>query len=127
MINKPLKLDFTWTPTGSAVSFTLNGNTYPYTRQQDNVDRSAQVGSLDSRYGALTTPVNTLITFTAAVTLPSGLVVTNYLWEWGDGTQGFGSVASHTFKAAAPETQVNLIITDSQRNTWNKSKLLNIR
>lgn len=122
-----VKVDFSWSPVGSVLSYTVNGNTYPYSRQQDNIDRSARVGALDSRYAANTTSSGVLLTFTAAVTLPSGVVVTEYRWEWGDGTVGFGASATHTYKVAAPETQVNLVITDSLRNRYSKSKLLNLR
>ncbi len=121
------KLDFTWTPNSVALSYTINGNTYPPSRQVDNIDRSSQPGSLDSRYSAYTTPNNTLLTFTASVVMPSGVIVTEYRWDWGDGQVGYGSTATHTYKVAPPETAVKLTITDSNRNTWGKSKILNLR
>lgn len=117
-----IKVDFSWTPTSAALSWTVNGNTYPYSTQQDAIVRGS-----DSRYPAVTTPNNTLLTFTAAVTPPSGITILEYRWEWGDGEIGFGVTASHTYKVSAPETQANLIVTDSNRNVWNKSKVLNLR
>lgn len=126
MASEP-KLDFTWTPQSVAVAYTINGNSYPPARQIDNIDRSAQAGSLDSRYAAYTTPTNTLLTFTASVMLPSGLIVTEYRWDWGDGQIGYGSTATHTYKIAPPETTARLTITDSNRNIWSKSKILNLR
>lgn len=121
------KVDFSWTPNSVGLAWTVNGNNYPYTRQQDNIDRSAQVGSLDSRYGAFTTPNNTLITFTAAVTLDAGAQVAEYRWDFGDGSVGFGATVGHTYKVSTPETRTSLTVTDTNRQVISCSKVMNLR
>lgn len=121
------KVDFTWSPVSVALSWTVNGNQYPYSRQVDNVDRSAQVGSLDSRYAAYTTPNNILLTFTAAVVLDAGVQVAEYRWDFGDGTIGFGASVGHTYKVSAPETRTSLTVIDTNRVVTSCSKIMNLR
>ncbi len=122
-------VDFTWSPQDAPNlgQWTVNGNTYPPTRQIDNIDRSAQVGSLDSRYVANTTTNNSNLTFTATAVLPAGVTIVEYRWDFGDGTIGYGPTIIHNYLAAVPQTQVNLTATDSNRQVWTRSKTLRLR
>lgn len=115
-------LDFDWTPKSVALSYTVNGNTYPYAKQADGITRSS-----DSRYTAYTTPSNTLLTFTASATTPSSLSITEYKWDFGDGTIGYGATVSHTYASASPQTQVTLVATDSLNGQTYRSRILNLR
>jgi hypothetical protein len=105
---RPTKLDLDWTPKSVPVAYSVGGNTYPPTKQVDNVTRAS-----DSRYAALTTPINTALTFSSIVTLPPGLFILEYKWDFGDGAGGYGSSISHTYSAANPATQVSLNVLTS--------------
>jgi len=114
-------VDFTWSPTSVPLSFTFIG-TYPYAHQADAVTRTS-----DSRYAAYTTPNNTLLTFTATASIPSGLTVVEYKWNFGDGTVGYGSSVSHTYLISSPQTMATLIVTDNLGRQSSIGKLLNLR
>src|SRR4051794_17982149 len=99
----PIKLDLDWTPKSVALTYSVGGNTYPPLKQVDAVTRAS-----DSRYQAYTTPINTLLTFTATTTLPAGLLILEYKWDFGDGSIGFGATVAHQYLAANFSTQVSL-------------------
>lgn len=114
-------LDFSWSPVSVPLSFTFIG-TYPYTTQADAISRSS-----DSRYAAYTTPNNTLLTFTATASIPAGITVVEYKWNFGDGTIGYGSTVSHTYSISSPQTMATLTTTDNLGRQSNVGKLLNLR
>lgn len=121
-------LDFTWNNTSPTdATWTINGNTYPPTRQVDNVARPGASG--DDRYLSPTVVTNIALTFTSTVILPAGITISEYKWYWGDGTVGYGPVASKTYTQASKDlgTQVSLIATDSNRRQWTRSKVLRLR
>lgn len=67
------------------------------------------------------TAVNTSITFTATVTLPStppSLAVVEYYWDFGDGTFGYGNGATHTYTIANQNCQAVLRVTDNYGRHW---------
>jgi hypothetical protein len=113
-------VDFDWTPKSTAVTYTIGGNTYPPTRQQDGVSRAS-----DSRYAAFYTTTNTPLTFTATVIAPN-LTPTEYKWNFGDGSIGYGQIVTHTYSAGAPQTQVTLAVTLSNGAVLSRSRTLNL-
>jgi chitodextrinase len=116
------KVDFDWSPKSVPLSWTIGGNTYPYAHQADAATRTS-----DSRYAAFTTPTNLLITFVATAIPDSGVIVTEYKWDFGDGQIGYGATATHTYLAASPQTQVVLTITDSRGDRTSRGQILNLR
>lgn len=121
MPDKPI-VTFTWSPTGSALTYQAGGNTYPYTHQADLTTRAS-----DANYGAFVTPINTSITFTATAIVPPGIFVSEYKWDLGDGTIGYGPSIAHTYIAAVSQMAATVTITDSLRRTANASQVLNLR
>lgn len=122
-----IRVDFTWTPVSVNLAYTIRGNNYPPITQADGINRSAQVGSLDSRYVAHTTPSNTNLTFTASTNFPAGIAATEYRWEWGDGQVGYGPEAVHNYPLAIQELAAKLTVSDSNGDVWNTSKVLGLR
>jgi hypothetical protein len=121
-MSNSVSVDFDWTPKSVPLSYSVGGNTYPYSTQQDAVSRTS-----DDRYIAYTTPTNTLLTFTALVTIPFDVTVIEYKWDFGDGNIGYGATATHTYSAAAPQTQATLIVTDSNSRISFNNRILNLR
>lgn len=118
-----LSVDFSWTPVDpSPLTWTVGGNTYPYTQQQDAIVRAS-----DARYSSSLTKTNTALTFTASVIAPSTLTPIDYRWNFGDGMFAYGPTATHTYVAAAPQTAVSLIVTDQNLVQYTRQKLLNLR
>lgn len=118
-----LVVNFDWTPKSVAVSYTVGGNTYPYSTQADAISRP----TTDANYQAFTTPTNTLLTFTATVIVPSDRIITEYKWLFGDGSIGYGATATHTYLAAASQTMATLAVTDSKGTRTIRSQILNLR
>lgn len=114
-------VNFTWSPTAGPLTYASAGNAYPYIHQADAVTRAT-----DARYASFATPINTLITFVATASSP-GAVITEYKWDLGDGTIGYGATIGHTYKVATLQTAATLIVTDSQGNRANRSLPLNLR
>lgn len=117
-----MSLNLSWTPVSVPLSYTVGGDTYPYSHQADNVSRAS-----DSRYVAYTTPINTPLTFVASATFAPGVTALEYRWDFGDGIIGYGPTVTHTYKVAASDTAVTLIVTDSLLNQTSRSKILNLR
>lgn len=120
---KPLALDFSWSDGTSFLPWTINGNQYPPTVQKDGVSRPGT----DANYAVVAASNNIAMTFTATAAMPAGTLIREYKWDWGDGQVGYGPVAVHEYKIASPETRVSLTITDSNGNSWSRSKLLNLK
>lgn len=118
----PLIPNFDWTPKSVALSFTVGGNTYPYSTQADLVSRAS-----DARYAAYTTSINTLLTFTSSVILVPGTSVVEYRWDFGDGEIGYGPTVTHTYQTAAPQTAAKLTVKDTLGQVASLSKILNLR
>lgn len=74
-----------------------------------------------------TVAINTNLTFTADLKLPPGVVPVEYYWRFGDGTDGYGSVVTHTYRAAVPSTRVSLCITDNYGRRTCAGRVLNLR
>jgi hypothetical protein len=109
----PISTHFSFTPwaSGPALTYTINGETFPPTHQQDGISRAS-----DARYASYQTPTNTPITFTgSAVTDPAATII-EYLWDFGDGSIGYGPTVTHTFSVFVPSLQVTLRV----RDTWDR-------
>lgn len=122
--------NFWWNADGPPISYTVGGETYPYQHQQDGIHRAS-----DYRYEILTTPLYVSIAFDAVdhehlghpkVEPPAGVTVIQYLWNFGDGTIGYGPQPAHTYEAASPDTSVSLTVTDSRGLRSSVSKPLNL-
>ena len=116
-------IDFSWTGQSGAVTFAVGGNSYPYARQFDNVARPAS----DGRYASLYTATNQALVFTASVTIPAGVTIKEYRWDFGDGNFGYGPTVGYTYRVANPTTQVSLTITDNFSRSKTRAKLMNLR
>lgn len=115
------RVNFNWTPQSSAVIVNIAGNTYPYTTQADAVSRPN-----DTRYQAFTTPTGQAITFTADVTPFNGASIIEYLWDFGNGVNGYGASTTYTFNAPNPSQQVSLLVRDSNGLVASAVKTLNL-
>lgn len=118
-----LNVDFSWSPvSGTPFTWTVGGNTYPYTTQQDTIVRPS-----DSRYAAVLTSTNTALTFTSSIVVPPGMSAIEYRWNFGDGSFSYGPVVTHTYIAPSPQTAVSLVVTDNFFNQATRQKVLNLR
>lgn len=118
-----IAVDFTWAPvSGVPFTWSVGGNTYPYTTQQDAISRAS-----DTRYGVVLTSTNTDLTFTAAIAAPVGLTAIEYRWNFGDGVIAYGPVANHTYTESSPQTAVSLVVTDNLFQQSSRQKTLNLR
>jgi hypothetical protein len=117
---KPV-FDFTWSPVGPALNYNVGGSNYPYIAQQDGVSRNS-----DGRYQSYSTPINTLVTFTAQIKYIGGTVI-HYRWDFGNGETDLGPTVGHTFKVANPQNLVTLTITSNKNQTAYRTKILNLR
>lgn len=113
-------VDFSWTPTSGVLTYTIGGTTYPYSTQADNISRPS-----DTRYVASTTPLNTALTFTAAISAGAD-VITEYKWDFGDGSIGYGQSIQHTYRTAVEQRAVKLTATDARGRRYVRSKKLNL-
>lgn len=107
---RPL-IDFTWSPTAGPVAFTLGGEFFP---------------PAGSRYAASKTPVATAVRFTARVDLLGGAPILRYDWDFGDGHRGSGLSVSHVYPFKVVEAQVTLTVTDTKRQQFRVSKMVNL-
>lgn len=116
--------------TGAPLVFTIEGHTYPYKHQADEVSRES-----DSRYAAFINYINTPIVFDAIdsetlghpkVVTPPGVQIVEYLWDLGDGTVGQGPLVTHTYTIAGVETSVVLHVIDTRGFTYSCRKPLNL-
>ena len=124
MVRRKTTARFTWTGAVTPLSYTTGGNTYPYETQDDAIVRGS-----DSRYDSFTTPINTLLTFTATTETPAGVVPIEYRWDFGDGITkiDYGPVVTHIYTTVTPQTEVKLFVTDSAGNTASSHQVLNLR
>lgn len=106
------KINFTWSPVGAAVSYSIGGNSYP---------------PAGTRFEAFYTPVNQLLTFVASAVLPTGVAITEWRWDMGDGNQKYGSTVSHTYVVPNPATSVRLEALDSLSRRVFVQKVLNLQ
>lgn len=95
-ISSPLKqknvdISFTTSPVGALVSYAAGPNTYTTTARYTNT--------------------NTNITFTPSVSISDASPV-EYQWNFGDGTEGWGSSPVHKYKNPM-QCQASLCVIDS--------------
>lgn len=126
---RPVLMNFWWNENGPKLSFTYDGDTYPYTSPAPA-----------SRYAMGTTLVNTPVAFFAIlsktqeeeelnhphISPPSGVTILEYIWDFGDGTRGFGPFVTHLYSAYNPNIEVKLSVIDSRRLSWSVSKQLHL-
>lgn len=58
------------------------------------------------------------------IILPEGIVVLEYRWNLGDGTETFGKQVGHTYIAENPELIVSLTVLDSRLLEWTFFKTI---
>lgn len=92
--NNTYKVSFTCTPTHGTVSFTTTFATYTY-------------ADMFKHY------INEVLSFTGAIVGSPIATVTEWEWDFGDGTRGIGNPATHTFKALVPGQLVHLKVRTS--------------
>ena len=114
-------VNFDWTPKSAPITYTIGGQTYPYSTQADSIARPS-----DSRYTAYSTPSNQLLTFTSTVTVDPRAFVARYHWDFGDGTEGFGPTINHQYNVANPTIVVALTVTDSFGVSVTRTQPLNL-
>jgi hypothetical protein len=101
------QVNFSWSPLGAALAFTLGGDSYP---------------PAGSRFEAFYTPVNQLITFVASVV--SSLPIIEYRWDLGDGVIKYGSTVGHTYNVPNQSLMAKLEVTDNLNRKAYTSKVL---
>lgn len=106
------KVNFTWSPVGAAVTYTLGANTYP---------------PAGTRFEAFYTPVNQVLTFEAIVTPPPNINIIQYRWDLGDGNVKFGQTIGHTYSVPNQNLTCKLQVTDSLNRTVYVSKVLQLQ
>lgn len=104
--------DFTWSPIGAAVTFSIAGNAYP---------------PAGARFAAYYTPVNQLVTFVADVKVDSNYPIMEYRWDMGDGTTKFGQTIGHTYSVPNPSLTCKLEVKDSINRRAFVSKVLSLQ
>jgi len=69
--------------------------------------------------------VNQTVAFNASLSTPDGGTITNYYWNFGDGTNNTGAIVAHSYTTGGNYT-VSLTITDSEGlgDTENKSLIV---
>jgi len=70
--------------------------------------------------------VNETLTFDASKSEPDGLPITDYLWDFGDGTNGTGKVINHTF-TSPNNYNVNLTVIDDKGLTDSVAKAVIVK
>jgi hypothetical protein len=88
---------FSASPTGSPISWTIDGNTYPEPGQPQRFEYI----------------VGQELTFTAQTWVPDGVRIVKYQWDFGDQTEGYGSVVKHTFNSVNRSARISLCVTDN--------------
>lgn len=119
MIPKP---SISWSPQATPVGYTVNGNTYPVTRQVDNISRPS-----DTRYAPVGTAIDTTITFTGTARTEAGSSAIEYKWIFSDGKIAFGPSVQRQFSLSHPEASVTLVVTDSKGRTGSKAQNINLQ
>ena len=66
------------------------------------------------------------VTFNATHSTPNGGAIISYLWDFGDGNNGTGSITTHTY-ASYGNYNVTLTVTDSEGVTDSQSNQVNVR
>jgi len=101
--------DFTWSPVGAAITFSLAGNSYP---------------PAGTRFQSFYTPVNQLLTFVATVKVATGYPIIEYRWDLGDGNVKYGQTIGHTYNVPNQSLTAKLEVKDSINRTAYVSKVL---
>lgn len=105
------EINFDWTPKSTVLVVSILGNNYPYPDQPEE------------RW----TTTNQELTFTADIRSPVGDFVTNYEWDFGDGTKGSGLEVTHTYTTASPSIRTVLSITDNHGRRFTQGRFMNLR
>jgi hypothetical protein len=92
------RINFTWSPVGSAIAYTFSGNNYP---------------PAGTRFEAFFTPINQLITFVSVPTVSPDAPIIEYRWDLGDGMIKYGSTVGHTYVVPNPSLTAKLEVIDS--------------
>lgn len=98
------EVNLSWTPLGSAVTYLVDGDVY----SNDSVDPATLLHP-----PVFETPVGQELTFVADVAAPIGVSIVEYHWDFGDGTQGYGTPIAHTYRVASPQTRCVLTVLDT--------------
>lgn len=111
----PVICAFSWNQNGPEHGVTYDGDSYPYTSPQPA-----------SRYKLYSTLTHQSIRFEANIPPIHDVTIIEYLWDFGDGFKGYGSVVSHVYQVADPDTSVTLSVVDSRNMRWSAAKPLNL-
>jgi hypothetical protein len=116
----PVICNFGWTPSTALPSFVEDGVSYPPSGAQ---------------YQSVETPTGNAITFYATdsaslglpkLTVPPGVTIIQYRWDFGDGVIGYGQTVSHIYQFVIPGLQVNLSVTTNSGQLIARSQQLNL-
>lgn len=76
---------------------------------------------------AKATFTETDLSFLGWVDAPPGVYITQYHWDFGDGSEAYGINPHHTYVVAAPETRVVFCVTDNFNRQICEGQLINLR
>lgn len=128
----PVEVNFWWNENGPVETYTFAGNKYPYT--------GPEPPPAGERYIMHTTKVKEPIEFRAIhregheieeetfphVKPPKGVEVLDYIWDFGDGSEGYGPFVVHEYDVVQPGIEVKLTVIDSRGLIWSRSRPLNL-
>lgn len=112
------EVNFSWTPTGPDLNLVVDDEVYT------NSSSDPLTKIVPPEYAA---PVNTPLTLTADVIAPPGVVIIEYRWRFGDGTESYGPVVTHTYQVANPSTRCVLTVLDSTNRFTMVARQMNLR
>lgn len=103
----PCLPNFSWTATGPLDTFSVNGDIFP------------PANSPTVNYALLDIPIPFDATDSGnngypKTVAPPGVLITEYQWDFGDGTIAYGPQPSHIFVTAPPDSQVILTVVDNR-------------
>jgi hypothetical protein len=103
---------FDWTPkTATAwTTTTAADQPLPWDNNQPNPP-----GTAPDQSDIFYTNTNVELSFTATVRLDPGDYIVEYIWDFGDGTKGYGPTAKHTYIQTTETMRVSLCVLDNHR------------
>lgn len=138
----PVEVNFWWNESGPVEAFTYDGDSYPYISVTPRPGYTSPPAVRDpTRYIMHTTFINEEVsffaipspeqeakkeTFNPQVRTPAGVTVVEYLWDFGDGTVGYGPFVKHEYKLLEPGIEVKLTVVDSRGLVWSRARPVNL-
>lgn len=118
-ISKVPEVNFDWSPKLIAYTLQVGGNIYPW-RANEPVQGALAQGDIYRTAAAQE------ITFVADVRVPTGILITEYEWSFGDGGKGYGDTVTHSYTTSAPSARTRLCVTDNRGRRFCVGRPMNL-